>query len=74
MKYDLERNVNLIKFSEGKIDIGFNENLIEKFCKKFKSEKLLGTWTWKKMGYNFNRKKWVKKHFLNFNQYKKKEN
>ena len=27
LKYDLERNVNLIKFSEGKIDIAFNENL-----------------------------------------------
>jgi len=27
LKYDLEKNVNLIKFSDRKIDIGFNENL-----------------------------------------------
>ena len=29
LKYDLENNVNLIKFTEGKIDISFNENLIK---------------------------------------------
>ena len=31
LKYDLERNVNLIKFSEGKIDISFNQNLDKNF-------------------------------------------
>ena len=27
LKYDLERNVKLVKFENGKIDINFNENL-----------------------------------------------
>ena len=43
LKYDLENNVNLIKFSEGKIDISFNENLDKDFVRNL-SEKLLG-WT-----------------------------
>ena len=43
MKYDLENNVNLIKFSEGKIDISFNENLNKNFVRNL-SEKLL-EWT-----------------------------
>ena len=43
LKYDLERNVNLIKFSQGKIDIGFNENLNKNFVRNL-SEKLL-EWT-----------------------------
>ena len=46
LKYDLERNVNLIKFSEGKIDIGFNENLNKNFVRNL-SEKLL-EWTGKR--------------------------
>ena len=43
LKYDLERNVNLIKFSDRKIDIGFNENLGKNFVRNL-SEKLL-EWT-----------------------------
>jgi len=39
LKYDLENNVNLIKFSEGKIDISFNENLNKNFVRNL-SEKL----------------------------------
>jgi len=46
LKYDLEKNVNLIKFSDGKIDIAFNENLSKNFVKNL-SEKLL-TWTSKR--------------------------
>jgi DNA polymerase-3 subunit gamma/tau len=46
LKHDLEKNVNLIKFSEGKIDIGFNENLGKNFVRSL-SEKLL-TWTGKR--------------------------
>ncbi len=46
LKYDLERNVNLIKFSEGKIDIAFNENLSKNFVRNL-SEKLLA-WTKKR--------------------------
>ena len=43
LKYDLENNVNLIKFSEGKIDISFNQNLDKNFVRNL-SEKLL-QWT-----------------------------
>jgi len=46
LKYDLENNVNLIKFSEGKIDISFNENLDKNFVRSL-SEKLL-EWTGKR--------------------------
>ena len=46
LKYDLEKNVNLIKFSEGKIDINFNENLGKNFVRQL-SEKLL-LWTGKR--------------------------
>ena len=45
LKYDLER-VNLIKFSAGKIDIAFNENLSKNFVRNL-SEKLLA-WTSKR--------------------------
>jgi len=43
LKYDLENNVNLIKFSEGKIDISFNEKLDRNFVRNL-SDKLL-KWT-----------------------------
>ena len=43
LKYDLENNVNLIKFSKGKIDISFNENLDKNFVRNL-SQKLL-EWT-----------------------------
>ena len=46
LKYDLEKNVNLIKFSEGKIDISFNENLGKNFVRNL-SEKL-HLWTGKR--------------------------
>jgi len=46
LKYDLEKNVNLIKFSVGKIDIAFNMNLSKNFVKNL-SEKLF-EWTKKR--------------------------
>ena len=46
LKYELENNVNLIKFSEGKIDISLNENLGKNFVRNL-SEKLL-EWTGKR--------------------------
>ena len=46
LKYDLERNVNLIKFSEGKIDISFNENLSKNFVRTL-SQRLF-EWTGKR--------------------------
>lgn len=46
LKYDLERNVNLINFSQGKINIAFNENLSKDFVRNL-SKKLLD-WTSKR--------------------------
>ena len=43
LKYDLEKNVNLINFSEGKIDISFNQNLDKNFVRNL-STKLID-WT-----------------------------
>jgi len=43
LKYDLENNVNLIKFSEGKIDISFNQNLDKNFVRNLSGK--LVEWT-----------------------------
>ena len=43
LKYDLERNVKLVSFNKGKIDISFNERLNKNFIKNL-TEKLL-QWT-----------------------------
>ena len=43
LKYDLEKNVNLIKFSEGKIDISFNQNLDKNFVRNLSAK--LVEWT-----------------------------
>ena len=46
LKYDLEKNVNLIKFSQGNIDISLNEKLGKNFVRNL-SERLL-EWTGKR--------------------------
>tara|TARA_B100000029_G_scaffold479162_2_gene525971 strand:- start:1500 stop:3191 length:1692 start_codon:yes stop_codon:yes gene_type:complete len=46
LKYDLERNVKLSKFEDGKIDINFNENLNKNFIKKLSQS--LYDWTGKR--------------------------
>ena len=43
LKYDLEKNVNLIKFSEGKIDISFNQSLDKNFVRNLSTK--LVEWT-----------------------------
>ena len=43
LKFDLERNVKLVSFNKGKIDISFNEKLNKNFIKNL-TEKLL-FWT-----------------------------
>ena len=43
LKFDLERNVKLVSFNRGKIDISFNEKLNQNFIKSL-TEKLL-LWT-----------------------------
>ncbi|MAV76912.1 MAG: DNA polymerase III, subunit gamma and tau [Candidatus Marinimicrobia bacterium] len=46
LKYDLERNVKLVSFEEGKISINFNENLNKNFIKKLSQN--LYDWTGKR--------------------------
>ena len=46
LKYDLEKNVSLVKFSEGKIDICFSDKLGKNFIRDL-SEKLF-KWTGKR--------------------------
>ena len=70
LKYDLERNVNLIKFSDGKIDISFNENLGKNFVRNL-SEKLL-EWTGKRWVISLNKQK-GQKTFLELQSIKKDE-
>ena len=70
LKYDLERNVNLIRFSEGKIDIGFNENLNKDFVRNL-SEKLLA-WTGQRWIISLTKEK-GKETFLETKNLKKKE-
>ena len=70
LKYDLEKNVNLIKFSEGKIDISFNENLAKNFVKNL-SEKLL-EWTGKRWLITLTKTK-GQKSFLELQSIKKEE-
>ena len=43
LKFDLERNVKLVSFNKGKIDISFNEKLNKNFIKNL-TEKLI-SWT-----------------------------
>ena len=69
LKYDLER-VNLIKFSDGKIDIAFNENLSKNFVRNL-SEKLLA-WTSKRWVITLT-KKMGQKTFLEMQSINKKE-
>ena len=46
LKYDLERNVKLARFEDGKIEINFNENLNKNFIKKLSQN--LYNWTGKR--------------------------
>ncbi|MBD22042.1 MAG: DNA polymerase III, subunit gamma and tau [Alphaproteobacteria bacterium] len=46
LKYDLDRNVKLVNFENGKIDINFNENLNKNFIKNL--SKKLFEWTGKR--------------------------
>jgi DNA polymerase-3 subunit gamma/tau len=46
LKFDLERNVRLVKFEQGKIDISFNESLSKDFIKNLSQK--LNDWTGKR--------------------------
>ena len=54
LKYDLERNVKLVSFKNGKIDISFNEKLNKNFI-KILTEKLL-SWTGERWIISLNKK------------------
>ena len=43
LKYELEKNVNLVKFERNRIEISFNENLDKNFVKELSSK--LFDWT-----------------------------
>ena len=70
LKYDLEKNVNLIKFSEGKIDISFNENLDKNFVRNLSAK--LFEWTGKRWVITLT-KKAGEKTFFEQQSIKKKE-
>ena len=70
LKYDLENNVNLIKFSEGKIDISFNENLDKNFVRNL--SKKLHEWTGNRWLITLEKKK-GQKTFSELQGIKKKE-
>ena len=55
LKYELEKNVNLVKFENGRIDISFNDNLDKNFVKDL-STKLL-EWTNQRWIISFSKKK-----------------
>jgi len=70
LKYDLENNVNLIKFSNGKIDISFNENLDKNFVRNLSDK--LHKWTGERWVITLTKKK-GQKTFSEINNIKKKE-
>ena len=43
LKYELEKNVNLVKFEKGRIEISFNDNLDKDFVKNLSTK--LSEWT-----------------------------
>jgi len=70
LKYDLEKNVNLIKFSEGKIDISFNQNLDKNFVRNLSSK--LVEWTGNRWVITLSKEK-GEKTFFETQNIKKKE-
>ena len=71
LKYDLERNVKLVSFKIGKIDISFNEKLNKNFI-KILTEKL-HTWTGDRWIISLNKKIGAKTIFEKQNEKKKDE-
>ena len=70
LKYDLEKNVNLIKFSQGKIDISFNQNLDKNFVRNLSTK--LVEWTGNRWVITLSKEK-GKKTFFETQNIKKKE-
>ena len=55
LKYELEKNVNLVKFERNKIEISFNDNLDKSFIKEISSK--LFEWTGERWLILFSKKK-----------------
>jgi len=55
LKYDLEKNVNLVKFSNGQMEFSFNENIDKNFIKNL--SKKLFIWTNKRWIISLSREK-----------------
>tara|TARA_Y100000739_G_C20333172_1_gene339854 strand:- start:81 stop:638 length:558 start_codon:yes stop_codon:yes gene_type:complete len=55
LKYELESNVNLVSFDEGRIEIAFNENLDKDFIKELSTK--LYEWTNKRWIISLSKKK-----------------
>ncbi len=70
LKYDLERNVKLVSFKKGKIDISFNEKLNKNFI-KILTEKLFN-WTGERWIISLNKKIGEKTIFEKKNETKNK--
>ena len=54
LKYELEKNVNLVKFENGRIEISFNDNLDKNFVKDLSTK--LFDWTEKRWIISFSKK------------------
>ena len=54
LKYELEKNVNLVKFENGRIEISFNDNLDKNFVKDLSTK--LSEWTNKRWIITFSKK------------------
>ena len=50
LRYEIEKNVNLVSFEKNRIEISFNDNLDKYFVKDLSSK--LFDWTSEKMDYN----------------------
>jgi len=68
LKFDLERNVKLVSFNRGKIDISFNENLNKNFIKNL-TEKLL-LWTGERWIISLSKNNAAKSVYEQKNEYK----
>ena len=55
LKYELEKNVNLVKFEKNRIEISFNESLEKDFVKDLSSK--LFEWTGERWIITFSKKK-----------------
>ena len=53
LKYELENNVNLVKFEQGRVEISFNDNLDKNFVKDLSSK--LFDWTDKRWIISFSK-------------------